>query len=348
MSKEEIKKAVTKGGTLGITSETRFSQVIVVKLLESMGYDLTNEDEIGINVPIQVGHETKFADYKVSGESSCFVLDAKSPNVEVEGDIHSYDQVHSYYRILHCRYGALYNGKKLILFREESNRPVFIWRFDSDKEDLAVFEALSKENFPGALEEYLTSVERLTKLRQFIEERKTNLQESLISQVSTESGINDQNFIADHIEVKVDYISNVDEVPNEQVHINGSGTVLLKSFRDFGRDTGLEFIKKYKAWGYIRVRGKPDYLAMYNADEHKVEKVFQVKEAVELNDQVFREFSENLTRAEYDTLKNQGKKILRLGKEIPITPIPAGYRNIFRGMYTTLDKVKSAQTTDDL
>ena len=350
MSSEKLSREVINGATLDIKSEKRFSQVVVVKLLEAMGYDLSNEDEVGIEVPMQVGHETKFADYKVSNEANCFILDAKSPKVEIEGDTHAYDQVHSYYRILHCKYGALYNGKKLILFKEDSNRPVFIWRYEQDHEDLSVFEALSKESFPGALEEFLSSVERLIKLRQFVDDKRQELQDSLIDKISTVSGINDKEFVSEHVEVSVEYTSNLTEDDNDvnEESQNGSNSVLLKSFRYAGPDTGLEFVRKYKAWGFIRVKGKPDYLALYDADNHVVSKVFEVKEAVELNDDVIREFSGRHSRNTFLELRNQGKKILRLGSEVSVHQIPAGRKNIFRGKYTTLEKIKSAHTTDDL
>ena len=277
-------------------------------------------------------------------------MDAKSPKVEIEGDTHAYDQVHAYYRILHCKYGALYNGKKLILFKEDSNRPVFIWRYEQDHEDLSVFEALSKESFPGALEEFLSSVERLRKLRQFVDDKRQELQDSLIDKISTDSGINDKEFVSEHVEVFVEYTSNLteeDNDANEEVQ-NGSDSVLLKSFRSAGPDTGLEFVRKYKAWGFIRVRGKPDYLALYDADNHVVSKVFEVKEAVELNDDVIREFYGRHSRNTFLELRNQGKKILRLGSEVSVHQIPAGRKNIFRGKHTTLEKIKSAHTTDDL
>ena len=350
MSSEKLSREVINGATLDIKSEKRFSQVVVVKLLEAMGYDLSNEDEVGIEVPMQVGHETKFADYKVSNEGNCFILDAKSPKVEIEGDTHAYDQVHAYYRILHCKYGALYNGKKLILFKEDSNRPVFIWRYEQDHEDLSVFESLSKESFPGALEEFLSSVERLRKLRQFVDDKRQELQDSLIDKISTDSGINDKEFVSEHVEVSVEYTSNLteeDNDANEEIQ-NGSDSVLLKSFRSAGPDTGLEFVRKYKAWGFIRVKGKPDYLALYDADNHVVSKVFEVKEAVELNDNVIREFSGRHSRNTFLELRNQGKKILRLGSEVSVHQIPAGRKNIFLGKYTTLEKIKSAHTTDDL
>ena len=350
MSSEKLSREVINGATLDIKSERRFSQVVVVKLLEAMGYDLTNEDEVGIEVPMQVGHETKYADYKVSNEGSCFILDAKSPVVEIEGDTHAYDQVHAYYRVLHCKYGALYNGKKLILFKEDSNRPVFIWRYEQDHEDLSVFEALCKESFPGALEEFLSSVERLRKLRQFVDDKRQELQDSLIDKISADSGINDKEFVSEHVEVSVEYTSNLTEDDNDvnEVVQNGSDVVLLKSFRYAGPDTGLEFVRKYKAWGFIRVKGKPDYLALYDADNHVVSKVFEVREVVELNDNIMREFSGRHSRSTFLELRNQGKKILRLGSEVPVHQIPAGRKNIFRGKHTTLEKIKSAHTTDDL
>lgn len=350
MGSEKLNREVKNGATLDIRTERRFSQVVVVKLLEAMGYDLTNEDEVGIEVQIQVGHETKYADYKVSNGGSCFILDAKSPIVEIEEDTHAYDQVHSYYRILHCKYGVLYNGKKLILFREDSNKPMFIWRYGQDHEDLSVFQALCKENFPGALEEFLSSLEKLTKLRQFVDDKRQEFQDNLIDKISAESGINDKEFVSEHVEVSVEYTSNLiedDSEVNEAVQ-NGNDSVLLKSFKYYGPDTGLEFVQKYKSWGFIRVKGKPDYLALYDADNHIVSKVFEVRDVVELNDNVIREFSAGYSRNTLLELKDQGKKVLRLGSEITVHQIPAGRKNIFRGKYTTLEKIKSANTTDDL
>ena len=322
----------------------------VVKLLEAMNYDLKNENEVEIDAPVQIGHKEVFADYKISANGDFFVLEAKAPTVEIEDKPDMYNQIHSYYRVLHCKYGVLYNGKKLILFKEDTNKPVYIWRFEKDKDDLSVFEALSKDNFPGALEEFLTSVQQFTKLRQYIENKRPELQDILIDKISAENGISDKVFISDHVEVKVDYTSNLSEAMDDidKAVVEGGDSVLLKSFRYTGPETGLEFIKKYKAWGFIRVKGKPDYLALYDVDNRAVTKVFRVIESAELNDQVYKEFSESLSREEYEKNKNQGKKILRLGDEIHIAPIPAGKINIFRGKYTTLEKVKSARTTDDL
>jgi hypothetical protein len=227
---------------------------------------------------------------------------------------------------------------------------VFIWRYEQDHEDLSVFEALCKESFPGALEEFLSSVERLTKLRQFVDDKRQELQDSLIDKISADSGINDKEFVSEHVEVSVEYTSNLTEDDNDvnDVAQNGSDSVLLKSFRYAGPDTGLEFVRKYKAWGFIRVKGKPDYLALYDADNHVVSKVFEVREVVELNDNIMREFSGRHSRSTFLELRNQGKKILRLGSEVSVHQIPAGRKNIFRGKYTTLEKIKSAHTTDDL
>ena len=56
MNTKDLRDLIMKGTTLDMDSEKRFREVITSKLLEAMGYDLTNAKEVGIEVQISTGH----------------------------------------------------------------------------------------------------------------------------------------------------------------------------------------------------------------------------------------------------------------------------------------------------
>lgn len=89
-------------------------------------------------------------------------------------------------------------------------------------------------------------------------------------------------------------------------------------------------------------------MGLYDAKAHELSHVYKVSNIEELSKNNYNEFATLLSKEEFEELNSEGKKILRLGQEIEISPVPMGSKNIFRGKLTTLERVKKARTTDDL
>jgi predicted transport protein len=189
----------------------------VVDLIKALGYDLSKENEVDIeyDVPIGTGGKgNKKLDYAIKNGENKFALEIKSPKEEIEGNEGFYRQIYSYYRLLHYRYGVLYNGRKLIVFKDSYNGsnkivPAYVWDFDKNFPDITIFESLSNNNFPSALEDFLSSGEKLTNLQKYIEDNEDTLLDYLTSKISEDSKINNLDFVRTHTDIKIDYKSNI-------------------------------------------------------------------------------------------------------------------------------------------
>jgi len=212
-----LEQLIYKGANTDIDSEERFKQVIVTKLIEALGYNLSNKNEVGIEYKVPIGtgsNGSKKLDYAIKNGEDKFALEIKSPKEEIEGNMKFYEQIYSYYRILNYKYGVLYNGKKLIVFKDvsgESNKvsPVYIWKYAENYQDITIFESLSKDNFPSALEKFLSSAEKLNNLEQYLENNEDTLLDYVISRISEGSKIDNIDFVRDHTDIKIDYKSNI-------------------------------------------------------------------------------------------------------------------------------------------
>ncbi len=64
--------------------------------------------------------------------------------------------------------------------------------------------------------------------------------------------------------------------PGSPEHSRSDDLVLIRAFRDYGPGTGLDFVTDHKAWGFIRVGIVPRYLALYDADNKELTKLYVV------------------------------------------------------------------------
>ncbi|WP_459879756.1 type I restriction enzyme HsdR N-terminal domain-containing protein [Halorubrum gandharaense] len=113
--------------------------------------------------------------------------------------------------------------------------------------------------------------------------------------------------------------------------------------------SGLPFLKENNAWGFVRVGSEFEYVAMYVTGEAKEVKYFATVDEIASPEEA------DLARPAMDYLDRDeigdGKKVIQfktgslyeLGDPIPFeTKYPQSLR------YTTLEKLRTAQTTDDL
>ena len=132
-------------------------------------------------------------------------------------------------------------------------------------------------------------------------------------------------------------------------NIKGSPDDLVAIFPT--REEGIEFLKKYSAWGYVKMNKKPKYLAFYIAKPYSqilfVGEFSYMSEPFNNKDDI-----KNIDDADKDTF-SPGKSIVYLKKgslvklSNPISCEQDGYapQGLF---YTTLEKIKKAKNTDEL
>ena len=131
--------------------------------------------------------------------------------------------------------------------------------------------------------------------------------------------------------------------------IPGSSDELVAIFPS--KEKGLEFIKKYNAWGYVKMNKKPKYVAFYLTKPYSsisyIGEFNNITNSFKNKDEI-----ENIEEADKATFK-PGKSLIYLKKNSlkklsnPIECKHKGY--VPQGLiYTTLDRLKKASDTDDL
>lgn len=115
------------------------------------------------------------------------------------------------------------------------------------------------------------------------------------------------------------------------------------------KESGLPFLKENEAWGFVRVGSEFDYVAMYVTDDVREVKYFaKVQDVVKPDEaELMREPIDYKDRAKIAEQKKviefEPGTLYELEDPIPYeTKYPQGLR------YTTLAKLREAETTDDL
>lgn len=115
------------------------------------------------------------------------------------------------------------------------------------------------------------------------------------------------------------------------------------------KESGLPFLMENEGWGFVRVGTEFDYVAMYvTGDVREVRYFAKVKELVEPDEAGLerdpRDYKDGAKIAEDKmVIKFKPGSLQELGDPIPFeTKYPQGLR------YTTLGKLREAETTDDL
>jgi len=129
--------------------------------------------------------------------------------------------------------------------------------------------------------------------------------------------------------------------------IEGDGDTRVAVFPT--KESGLPFLKENEAWGFVRVGKEFDYVVMYVTDDvREVKYIGQVEDVVDPGDaELIREPTDYKDAAKIA----DGKKVITFKSgslyelEDPI-PFESKYPQGLR--YTTLEKLRTAETTDDL
>lgn len=137
-----------KGCNESFSSEREFREKVVIKLLECLGWE--ENEEVKIEFPISTGQTTLRVDYLVGDGVRKFALEIKTPDVSIGAGTNPRIQILSYLNLLKSvRYGVLYNGKKMLIFKKGIDDPLITW---SCGDPVSSITYLSKVSFPQILD----------------------------------------------------------------------------------------------------------------------------------------------------------------------------------------------------
>lgn len=162
---EKFDELMKRGCNEEFTSERDFREKIVIKLLEYLGWE--NNQDVYVEYPIQAGQTTLRVDYLVGDQINKFALEVKMHHESIGPESRPRQQILSYLKLLDdVRYGVLYNGNALLIFKKGIKDPIITWMC-GDAADSITY--LSKISFPQVLDnlfpDYLDSVKKLNKYK---------------------------------------------------------------------------------------------------------------------------------------------------------------------------------------
>ena len=360
---------------------------LVQPFLELLGWDLYST-EVALEYTIPMASGSTHVDYALLvGDSPVVFVEAKPVRSTLSDtdvrQLRSYMR-----QELDVDWGILTNGKSFEVLtknhRDNGGEEVSVVQFDLD--DLAtnpsVLELLTKESIrSGKSDEVAEQVAETNRAIRYLRENEDSVTKTVTDAVESEVGkltidLEEQSreFTQNLVSVLREQRQFVSEKPSkesqkedeseatqDEIDILRNRVAGTISRRDITGDpdakvavfptkeSGLPFLKENEAWGFVRVGSEFDYVAMYvTGDVREVKYFAKVREVVAPGEaDLVRESSDYVDRAKIDDGKmvvmfEQGS-LYELEDPVPFeTKYPQGLR------YTTLEKLRTAETTDDM
>jgi len=353
-----------------ISSEANTKKKIVEPLLELLGWDLRG-NEVRLEYPVRIGTKPNYVDYALILEGKPVVLvEAKAFDAILTSD-HT-RQIISYGRVEGVQWVVLTNGKILSIFNTTlgvSEEECSVTKVDLDRlpKRIKHLSLISRESvLTGEIEQ---AAERLKATRRAI--RNIQQKEQEIADAFKEALL---RFTGPDVEDRVKSVAiqlskhatqlferGAEEVEHrraigeelrrkrEELSEKEHGEVLLCP----SRPEGVAFLKKYNAWGFVRIgRGRtPQYLALYIGKPESSVLYFGDIESITQPIQS-RQDLRKIQEEDLDTFE-KGKRVIHLkpGSLVRLKdPIPLrDRRSAPRGLrYTTLHRMIQANYVEDL
>jgi len=358
---------------------------LVQPLLELLGWDLySTEVELEYTIPMASGNT--HVDYALLvGDSPVVFVEAKPASSDLNS--HHVTQLKSYMRQeLDVDWGILTNGKafEVLTKGQQSNggEELSVVKFDLDGliENPDVLELLSKETIrSGKADEIAIQVAQTNEAIRYLNENERAVAEKLGSTIKNELGevpldleSHSRDFVQDLVsalheqrqfvqedrstEISDPSVSQSTEEDNEleprqnrvagliyREEIEGDDDATVAVYAS--RESGVRFLKENAAWGFTRVRRDFDFIAMYiSGDVGEIQFVAEPDEIVDPRSAgLERELEEYEFEEGKQVIKFEPDTFYELEDPIPFdTKYPQSRRD------TTLGKLRTAETTDDL
>ena len=277
----QIIKNFTK--TSLISSEANTKRKVIEPLLESLGWKFSG-DEVQLEYPVKIGTSTNHVDYALilEGKTTAFV-EAK-PFTAILSEDYS-NQIISYGKVDDVRWVALTNGRVVKIFDTNAGKTekeciigeIDLLELPKSIEELTLIHRdsiLSGEIESAArrLSDTRKAIQNLRKIRnQLADEFEKNLL-SITGEIVKQRVQNISTQLVDHaihlFETQIEVKERALQGPWETTSISRGelssyppGEVIICP----SKPEGVEFLKKYNAWGFINMssKKKPQYFALY-------------------------------------------------------------------------------------
>ena len=353
-----------------MSSEANTKKKIVEPLLELLGWDMRS-NEVRLEYPVRIGTKPNYVDYALILERKPVVLvEAKAFDVILTSD-HS-RQIISYGRVEDVQWVVLTNGKILSIFNTTlgvSEEECFVTKINLETlpKRMKHLNLISRESvLTGEIEQ---ASERLKATRRAI--RNIQQKEEELADVFNEvllrftgPGVEDRvKSVA--IQLSKQATQFFERGVEEREHRRAIGEVLRKkreelSEKELGEvllcpslPEGVAFLKKYNAWGFVRIsKGRaPRYLALYVGKPESSVLYFGDIESITQPLQS-RQDLHQIQEKDLETFET-GKRVIHLKPRSLVRfkdPIPLrDRRSAPRGLrYTTLKRLIQADHVGDL
>ena len=351
-----------------ISSEANTKKKIIEPLLEFLGWD-TRGSEVILEYPVRIGSTTKHVDCALMLENKPVVLAEAKPYDATLSDDDS-AQIISYGRIEDVQWVVLTDGQELKVFNTSVGK--------TEKECLVIEVNLKKAPEQA---QYLNLVSRESILTGEIEataKRLAAARSALLNLRQKEGELSQKykeillNMTGTNIEKRVENISKQlakqtiqmfekqtemvpERVPESEIQLITRNSLLAKPSGEVvlcpSKAEGVEFLKKYNAWGFVTMSKHVPYFALYVGKPFSSVLYFGEIESITQP----LESREDLARIqEKDTATFQtGKRVIHLKPGTLVQfkdPVPLKNRRTApRGLrYTKLEKLTRAMYTEEL
>lgn len=368
INETNLERYIRKGCESTEGRESVFRESIVSRLLMAMGWE---DEDIELERPMTIASgRTIRADYVLTVNGTQVVIEAKPTTQPPEL---FYNELTSYMKQLEANYGFVYNGKKLALFARQpfpgwDTTPAILWECGND---IDVFEALSRENIPHGLEDFIRRSKQDATLDRTVNDKFEEIFNSTVRIIQSATDLQNE-FISANLKITLETPRIKRTAPSSQFNDSSGATadqgtsptsilkeslstlpegevVICASSGKQDDEVGERWMLRYNAWRSVRMNRNPVYFALYQGFPHSQIRLFaKIREIRNSNDPSLA----TVNRIPQYGDGEDGKKTILLepnSVKILLDPIDkaswGGIRNI---RYTTLLKFIRARTLDDL
>lgn len=344
-------------------SNTKFK--IIEPLLKLLGWDF--RFDIRLEYPVKVGTTTPRVDYALMIDGNPVVLvEAKGLDSEIERS-HA-EQAISYGRYEEIKWVVITNGRSIAILNTGWGKDYYN----------CLFEKVDIEDIPKRIDTLLLlskdamrsrEIDRIAAFRFRIQQlirKLLNNKESISREIASiierygDDALHHRIFelSAKALDILISDLEEISEPPPPdgpavpeiyRKDIDAHETDEIAVFPS--QEDGITFLEKYNAWGFVKMKRKPRFIAFYFAKPHSAILYFAEIESISnpiMDRSEIRDIEEN----DIGTFK-PGRQIVRFKPNSLIElldPIPLGQKGMLvRGLlYTTFAKFRTANTTKDI
>jgi hypothetical protein len=352
-----------------VSNEANTKKKIIEPLLELLGWDLLSND-VRLEQVIRVGTTSGHADYALMLEGKTVVLvEAKAFDTDLSSE-HS-SQIISYGRVEDVRWVVLTNGRLFKIFDAKagkSEKECLVTEVDlkdaqmrANDLSLVSRESVLSGEIEAAAKRLAAAKLAIINLRQRKQEISNEFKRTLVKAAGAEVETRVESIAKRLADEAVEFFEKESQAPPEpgspkevqlvtrkDLTVKPSGEVVLCP----SRIEGVEFLKKYNAWGFVKLR-KPDvpYFALYVGKPESSVLYFgeieSITQPLKSKDDLAK------IREEDKSTFEPGKRVIHLKSGTLVKfedPIPLSAKKIAPRslMYTKLERLVQAKNIDEL